>query len=110
MESGSLCGVYPAIVTPFTATGQLDEAALAKLTDYVIDGGVQAIMTTGGTGEFPHLDREERRRVDEIVVRQARGCAPVIAGTAGAPRSPMPRLTDRERAGLRAALVELGLL
>jgi 4-hydroxy-tetrahydrodipicolinate synthase len=62
MDAETLRGVFPAIVTPFSADDRLDEAALTKVTDYVIEGGVHAIMSTGGTGEFPHLDREERKR------------------------------------------------
>ena len=63
-----LHGVIPAIPTPFTADGrEVDEAALRRIVRHVVDGGVHGIMTTGGTGEFPHLSREERRRVTEIV-------------------------------------------
>jgi 4-hydroxy-tetrahydrodipicolinate synthase len=84
MDAESLRGVYPAIVTPFTADDRLDEAALAKVTEYVIQGGVHAIMSTGGTGEFPHLDRQERKRATEIIVSQAQSRVPIIAGTAAA--------------------------
>jgi len=84
MDVQSLRGVYPAIVTPFTADDRLDEAALGKVTDYVIEGGVHAIMSTGGTGEFPHLDRQERKRATAVIVGAARGRVPVIAGTAAA--------------------------
>jgi len=39
-------------------------------------------MTTGGTGEFPHLDRDERRELTRAVVQETAGKVPVIAGTA----------------------------
>ena len=62
-------GVIPAIPTPFMPDGgSVDEAALRRVVRHVVDGGVHGIMTTGGTGEFPHLSREERRRVTEVVV------------------------------------------
>ena len=62
-------GVIPAIPTPFTPDGaSIDEAALRSVVRHVVDAGVHGIMTTGGTGEFPHLSREERRRVTEVVV------------------------------------------
>jgi 4-hydroxy-tetrahydrodipicolinate synthase len=78
-----LHGVIPAIPTPFTADGSaVDEGALRRVVRHVVDGGVHAIMTTGGTGEFVHLSREERRRVTEIIADEAAGAAPVIAGTA----------------------------
>jgi 4-hydroxy-tetrahydrodipicolinate synthase len=76
-------GVIPAIPTPFTADGRLlDEDALRRVVRYVVEGGVHGIMTTGGTGEFPHLSREERHRVTEIAVSEAAGAAPIFAGTA----------------------------
>jgi len=76
-------GVIPAIPTPFSSDGGwVDEAALRQIVRHVLDGGVHGIMTTGGTGEFPHLSREERRRVTEIVVSETAGAAPVYAGTA----------------------------
>jgi 4-hydroxy-tetrahydrodipicolinate synthase len=83
LNAERLHGVIPAIPTPFTADGRaVDEAALRRVVRHVVDGGVHAIMTTGGTGEFVHLSREERRRVTEIVASEAAEAAPVIAGTA----------------------------
>ena len=76
-------GVIPAIPTPFTPDGaSVDEAALRRIVRHVVDGGVHGIMTTGGTGEFPHLTREERRRVTEVVVSETAGAVPIFAGTA----------------------------
>lgn len=78
-----LRGVIPAIPTPFTAGGRdVDEAALRRIARHVVDGGVHGIMTIGGTGEFPHLSREERRRVTEIVTSEVAGAVPIYAGTA----------------------------
>jgi 4-hydroxy-tetrahydrodipicolinate synthase len=78
-----LRGVIPAIPTPFTADGgAVDESALRRVVAHVVEGGVHGIMTTGGTGEFPHLSRDERRRVTAITVAAAAGAVPVYAGTA----------------------------
>ena len=83
MGPGELGGVIPAIPTPFTADGRdVDEAALRRVVRHVLDGGVHGIMTTGGTGEFPHLSREERRLVSEVVVSETAGAVPIYAGTA----------------------------
>jgi 4-hydroxy-tetrahydrodipicolinate synthase len=83
MGPGELGGVIPAIPTPFTADGQqVDEGALRRVVRHVLDGGVHGIMTTGGTGEFPHLSREERRRVTQVVVEETAGAVPIYAGTA----------------------------
>jgi 4-hydroxy-tetrahydrodipicolinate synthase len=76
-------GVIPAIPTPFTADGgAVDETALRRIVRHVVDGGVSGIMTTGGTGEFPHLSREERRLVTEVAASEAAGAVPIYAGTA----------------------------
>jgi 4-hydroxy-tetrahydrodipicolinate synthase len=82
MEANDLRGVIAAIATPFTEKGKLDVQGLRKLTRYVVEGGCHGIMTSGGTGEFPHLLREERKLVTKTVVEVAKGRAFVIAGTA----------------------------
>src|SRR5438477_2097753 len=75
-------GVIPAIPTPFTDDGrEVDVDALRRVVRHVVDGGVHGIMTTGGTGEFPHLSREERRLVQEVVAAEAAGAVTIFAGT-----------------------------
>jgi 4-hydroxy-tetrahydrodipicolinate synthase len=76
-----LRGVVAAIVTPFDPWDSVDLAAAGRLTGWLMDSGVHGIMTTGGTGEFPHLSRSERRGLTSAVVRQVGGRIPVIAGT-----------------------------
>jgi 4-hydroxy-tetrahydrodipicolinate synthase len=82
MRSEDLKGVIAAIATPFDGKGNLDVEGLRKLTQYVAEEGVHAIMTSGGTGEFPHLLREEKKLVTKTVVETVEGRIPVIAGTA----------------------------
>lgn len=83
ITSDTLRGVIPAIPTPFSPDGQkVEEDALRRVVAHVVEGGVHGIMTTGGTGEFPHLSREERRLVNQVTVEAAAGAAPVYAGTA----------------------------
>jgi 4-hydroxy-tetrahydrodipicolinate synthase len=82
MNLQALRGVIPAVVTPFNAEGNVDLAATARLVRWLVDSGVHGIMTTGGTGEFPHLDRDERRELTRAAVQEAAGQVPVIAGTA----------------------------
>jgi 4-hydroxy-tetrahydrodipicolinate synthase len=73
-------GVGTALVTPFTATGALDERALERFVDFQIDGGVNFLVPCGTTGENPALTQDEHRRVVEIVVKRAKGRVPVLAG------------------------------
>lgn len=102
----TLRGVVPAIVTPFTAQDEVDEVALGAITEFVIKNGAHAIMTTGGTGEFPHLSREERAVVTRAVVQASAGRVPVIAGTAAcSTRETLQLSEDAARAGAQAAIV-----
>jgi len=75
------CGT--ALVTPFTRSGALDEAALRRLVRRQLDAGIHFLVPCGTTGESPTLDRHERRRVVEIVVEEAAGRVPVLAGAGG---------------------------
>ena len=75
-------GVWAAIATPFTKDGALDEAGLRRNMRHFTDGlGVAGIFCAGTMGEFWALTKEERKRVVEIVVEEARGKCKVIAHT-----------------------------
>lgn len=76
-------GVGTALVTPFRADGAVDEAAVSRLARRQIDAGVHFLVPCGTTGEVPTLTPGERRRVVEIVVDEARGRVPVMAGAGG---------------------------
>lgn len=73
-------GLGTALITPFTNSGALDEHALARFVDFQIDDGVNFLVPCGTTGENPALTAAEHRRVVELVVRQANGRVPVLAG------------------------------
>ena len=73
-------GLGTALITPFTDSGALDEKALARFVDFQIDGGVDFLVPCGTTGENPALTAAEHRRVVELVVGQANGRVPVLAG------------------------------
>ena len=74
-------GLWIAIPTPFTADGsQVDEDTLAASVEHYIDGlQVDGIFCGGVMGEFWALSIDERKRVHEVVVRQADGRVPVMA-------------------------------
>lgn len=79
----NLHGCGTALVTPFKANGQLDEAALAKLVDFQISEGIDFLVPCGTTGESATLTMAEHLRVVEIVVQNAKNRVPVIAGAGG---------------------------
>ncbi len=73
-------GVATAIITPMNAAG-VDYENFAKLIEWQIDSGVQAIVAAGTTGEGSTLTDEEHRQVLKFCVDQVHGRVPVIAGT-----------------------------
>jgi 4-hydroxy-tetrahydrodipicolinate synthase len=73
-------GVYTALVTPFAADGSVDWKALRRLVDFQVEAGVAGLVPVGTTGESPTLEGGECREVIRVVVEQARGRVPVIAG------------------------------
>lgn len=76
-----LTGVLSALVTPFTADGQIDVDNLRRVVDHSIDGGVDGVVACGSTGEFAAMSGTERRLVTDTVIDQAAGRVPVIAQT-----------------------------
>lgn len=76
-------GVGTALVTPFTRDGALDEAGVRRLARRQIDAGIHFLVPCGTTGESPTLSDDERLRVVELVVEEAAGRVPVLAGSGG---------------------------
>ena len=75
------CGT--ALVTPFTASGSVDEAAVRRRGRRQIDAGVHFLVPVGTTGESPTLTLPERLRIVEILVDEANGRVPILAGAGG---------------------------
>jgi 4-hydroxy-tetrahydrodipicolinate synthase len=75
------CGT--ALVTPFKPDGSLDEAGVSRLARRQIDLGIHFLVPCGTTGEVPTLTDAEQVRVVELVVAEARGRVPVLAGAGG---------------------------
>ena len=76
-------GVGTALITPFTRSGALDEAAVSRLARRQVDAGIHFLVPCGTTGETPTLSSDEKRRVVELVVAEAKGRALVLAGAGG---------------------------
>ena len=98
-------GSLPALVTPF-ANGQVDVDALKKLVNWHIAEGSHGLVPVGTTGESPTLSHEEHDMVVEVVVQEAAGRIPVIAGAGSNSTAETVRLvTAAKAAGADAALV-----
>lgn len=74
-------GSMVALITPMTADGAVDEAALEALVAFHLESGTDAIVAVGTTGESATLDYKEHRHVMKRVVELVGGKVPVIAGT-----------------------------
>lgn len=77
MFSGSMV----ALITPLNEAGEVDYASLAKLVDYHIAAGTDAIVAVGTSGESATLTVDEHVKVVLKTLDYAKGRVPVIAGT-----------------------------
>ena len=77
-----LAGVYPYLVSPVDRDGEVMEEPLRHLVAHLIDAGVHGLTPLGSTGEFAYLGWAQKRRIVEIVVAEAAGRLPVVAGVA----------------------------
>jgi 4-hydroxy-tetrahydrodipicolinate synthase len=76
-------GLGTALITPFRNDGSLDEPAIRRLARRQIEAGVHFLSPCGTTGEAPTLSEQEKIRVVELVVAEAHGKVPVLAGAGG---------------------------
>jgi 4-hydroxy-tetrahydrodipicolinate synthase len=90
-------GVGTALVTPFTRNGDLDEKSVRRLGRRQIDAGINFLVPNGTTGENPTLTLEERTRVVEILVDEASGQVPILAGAGGYNTKEVVHLADEMR-------------
>ena len=101
-----LKGAMVALVTPFTADGQVDEESLRRLIEWHIESGTDGIVPCGTTGESPTLSHDEHRRVVEITVEQVNKRVPVVAGAGSNSTAEAIALTQHaKQVGADAALL-----
>jgi 4-hydroxy-tetrahydrodipicolinate synthase len=82
MAAPGLHGVFPYLVSPVDAAGEVKAEVLARLCDDLIAAGVHGLTPLGSTGEFAYLSWAQKRRIVEVVVAAARKRVPVVAGVA----------------------------
>jgi len=83
MIKHKLSGVGAALITPFTEEGRIDYRALARVIDYVIDGGVDYIVALGTTAETPTLYLHERATIAMYITDHIAGRVPLVMGVGG---------------------------
>jgi 4-hydroxy-tetrahydrodipicolinate synthase len=97
-------GAVVPMVTPLTAQGTLDEAALERLVNAQIAGGVEGVFVLGTTGEGAHVPHEFRRRLVELTARQAAKRTLVFAGLGDVRASDVSEANEFFRAGADAVV------
>ena len=76
-----LAGSMVALVTPMNADGAIDYADLARLIDFHVDSGTQALVIAGTTGESATLEHDEHIELIAAACELAGGRVPIVAGT-----------------------------
>lgn len=76
-------GTGVALVTPFTSDNKVDYAALEKLINFCIKGGVNFLVALGTTAETPTLTQAEKKEILAFVVQVNNGRVPVVCGIGG---------------------------
>jgi len=100
-----LKGSIVALVTPFK-DGKIDEESFRNLVKWHLKSGTHGILVSGTTGESATLTKEEKKRLLEIALEEAKGTVPVIAGTGTNDTAKALELTKMaEELGADAALI-----
>jgi len=101
-------GVFPYVVSPVRASGEVDAPVLARLCDDLVAAGVHGLTPLGSTGEFAYLGWAQRKRVVEVVIEAAAGRVPVVAGVASTTTADaVTQAREFERLGARGVLAIL---
>lgn len=99
-------GAFPVMITPMNQDQSVDWQGLRNNVNFYISQGVRGLISTGSTGEFVSLTREERLKVTEVVLEEANGRVPVVAGTAAeTTREAIEYTRHAQQSGAAAAMV-----
>jgi len=72
-----------AVVTPFKNDTSIDFAAMGRIINYLVEGGVDYIVAMGTTGEAPTLTKDEKQAILTYVTESVNNRIPVVAGIGG---------------------------
>ncbi|MGN6439662.1 MAG: 4-hydroxy-tetrahydrodipicolinate synthase [Agriterribacter sp.] len=78
-----LRGTGVALITPFQKDDSVDYAALGRMLDFVINNGVEYIVSLGTTGEAPTISKDEKKEVVRFTHEKVNGRVPVVVGIGG---------------------------
>lgn len=101
-----LSGSIVALVTPMSASGEVDWPALGALVEWHIESGTHGIVPMGTTGESPTLDTDEHLAVIKRTIEVVAKRIPVIAGTgSNATAEAVHQTQEAQAAGADACLL-----
>jgi 4-hydroxy-tetrahydrodipicolinate synthase len=100
-----LSGTGVALVTPFNASQEIDEPALARVIEFVISNGVEYVVTLGTTGETPTLSREEKIRIARFTIDVVNKRVPVVIGAGGSDTREVIREIEKLPTGMAVAIL-----
>ena len=83
MARNKFKGLGIALVTPFTATGEVDYQALRRLLDYQLSNGIDFLCVLGTTAETPTLTAEEKQNIITLVQEKVQRRIPLLLGVGG---------------------------
>lgn len=105
MKNNKLCGVGAAMITPFKSDFSCDMEALARMLDYVIDGGANYIVSLGTTAETPTLTEQEKREILDFTRQHVNGRVPIVVGAGGNNTSALIKyINNMDLTGIEAIL------
>lgn len=107
MDTDFIKGIIPPIVTPVTEDEKLDEPALRRHIDFMIDGGISGILAYGSNGEFYMFDEEDMERGLRVIIDQVNGRIPVYMGVGAIRTSTCVRIA---RMGVKAGAAGISIL
>ncbi|MBC8450001.1 MAG: dihydrodipicolinate synthase family protein [Chloroflexi bacterium] len=79
-----LKGLIVPLITPLNPDESLDEERLARVVEYVLEGGADGIFALGSAGEFPNLRSANRERLVRAAKDLIGGRVPLLVGIARA--------------------------
>ena len=83
MKPNKLSGTGVAVITPFTAVGEVDHAALRAIIHFLVDSGIDFLVALGTTGESVTLTEAEKKAVFATFVATVNGKVPLVMGLGG---------------------------
>lgn len=80
MDTSFIKGIVVPIVTPIDKDEKVDEKALRRHVDFLIDNGISGILAFGSNGEFYMMEEDEMKLILSIILDQNKGRIPVYMG------------------------------